>query len=210
MHDSSWWCQVPTSHLCQIYGASDGTCLLLHHVYCLRNYDCLKNLCSAKPFPWISAGDGAHPVHAGVFQTLVRCERYYYCIIFQFWYFLKDLVMAWDLLIHTAKRRQRNQNICDTATHSVDVDAARHGNDILLPINGFRLTENGRKIKKNQKCRGENKENKRTLGSDGNTVKRKFHLHDEDTFKYDLVEVTRELMQVCCQGRVLLSACRLF
>lgn len=106
--------------------------------------------------------------------------------------------MAWDLLIHTAKRHQGNQNICDAPTHSVDVDAARRGNDVLLPVNGFRLNENERQVKKNPKCRGKNKENKRTHDSDGSTVEEKLHLYDEETYKYDLVEVTRELMQVCC------------
>ncbi|XP_050700043.1 alpha-N-acetylglucosaminidase-like isoform X2 [Eriocheir sinensis] len=114
------------------------------------------------------------------------------------WYFLKDLVMAWDLLIHTAKGHQRHRNICEIKRHGLNVTAARDRNEILLPLSGFKPSGNESRVqkKKNQKCRGQTKGKKRTYDSDGNVLKEELDLFDEETYKYDLVEVTRELMQI--------------
>ena len=95
------------------------------------------------------------------------------------WYYLKDLVKAWDLLIGTAKERLVNQNSHDLRVHNMIIKPTKAQKSFfaLVKSKGYNLF-----FKKNGEV----------------------NLLGEETYKYDLVEVTRELMQVSLNVSLLL------
>lgn len=111
------------------------------------------------------------------------------------WYYLKDLVRAWDLLIGTVKERmsfQINQE-------------PRLLNMILRPTEAsfsskiFRVhCERNDAQREREICRFVKKKNKKRITPVYTNVEMdgRVNLLQEETLKYDLVEVTRELMQV--------------
>lgn len=64
-------------------------------------------------------------------------------------------------------------------------------------------------MEKERKSKGQNNDVK-IYSSDGKMSEEEAGLQNEDTFKYDLVEVTRELMQVNYKSYITISRCYLF
>lgn len=128
---------------------------------------------------------------------------------------LKDLVAAWDLLIRTAQENQGNPNICEIRTHNTNLNAVRDENEVALPFSGLSLNGYGRKgkIDKNQKYMSHYAEQRKGINSNNGKISDN-DLLKEETYRYDLVEVTRELMQVgykhcSCLLTVLMSFIRI-
>lgn len=116
---------------------------------------------------------------------------------FQTWYFLRDLVAAWDLLIHTAQENQGNPNICEIRTHNTNLNAVRDENEVTHSFSGLSLNgyERKGKIDKNKKYMSQYAEQRKGIDSSNEKISES-GLLKEETYMYDLVEVTRELMQV--------------
>ncbi|XP_045122786.1 alpha-N-acetylglucosaminidase-like isoform X2 [Portunus trituberculatus] len=109
------------------------------------------------------------------------------------WYYLKDFVRAWDLLIGTAKeqmRRQNNQESRLVNTIMKPTEASLRGRIIGVPC---KRNEDQRE---SEMCKFLKKEYFKSLISTNGEINRGVHLLEEETLKYDLVEVTRELMQL--------------
>ncbi|XP_063869579.1 alpha-N-acetylglucosaminidase-like [Scylla paramamosain] len=109
------------------------------------------------------------------------------------WYYLKDLVRAWDLLIGTTKEQMTYQNSQEP----------RLLNMIMNPTEAsfkgkiFRVYCGRNEVQREGKmCRFLKKKNKKRMINTNVEINGGVHLLEEETWKYDLVEVTRELMQV--------------
>lgn len=133
-------------------------------------------------------------------------------IFFQMWYVLKDLVMAWDLLIYTTKEHQRKQNINEIETHNQNLTDITYHNEVLWPFSRLRHKEKEGQVKtkNNPTLRSQSIERKKIYMIKENISKKQFNLCEEETYKYDLVDVTRELLQVRHWNFVLVSCCILF
>lgn len=108
------------------------------------------------------------------------------------WYYLKDLVRAWDLLIGTAKDQMTHQNSLEPRLLNMVMKPTE--TSFLGKIFGVHCERNEDQ-REGKMCRFLKKINKITMISANGEVSR-VHLLEEETLKYDLVEVTRELMQV--------------
>lgn len=122
------------------------------------------------------------------------------------WYSLKDLVRAWDLLIGTAQQQLRKKKTQSNGIHNVMLKQARYQNEIIQPgqkLMHDRENENQRKGKRSKTYSSQMKENvNRNHSPDRKIPETQVNLLEEETYKYDLVEVTRELLQVAAADMI--------
>lgn len=120
--------------------------------------------------------------------------------------------MAWDLLIHAGQEHQRIENMRYLRIWNLKLNAIRDENEVLLSLSGLSLNGEERegKVNKKRKHMIRNQENKTRLSYCDMKMSKKLGLLKEETYRYDLVEVTRELMQVSYEICVVSSVCCLF